>query len=125
MGSDLTSEQLQRMVAEAAYYIALRRGFVGGNPVEDWLAAEAEVKRALASVAQEGVLAPISAQELEALMARAREAQVELRAEEVRLRLQARVNGERFAQASSGDPNAIAWEALAEGLRSIAAGKDR
>lgn len=31
------------MVAEAAYYIAQRRGFVGGDAVADWLAAEAQV----------------------------------------------------------------------------------
>lgn len=31
------------MVAEAAYYIAQRRGFVGGDANADWLAAEAEV----------------------------------------------------------------------------------
>lgn len=31
------------MIAEAAYLRAERRGFVGGNPMEDWLAAEMEV----------------------------------------------------------------------------------
>jgi hypothetical protein len=28
------------MIAEAAYYIAASRGFNGGDPVADWLAAE-------------------------------------------------------------------------------------
>lgn len=32
--------QRYRMIAEMAYYRALERGFVGGNPVEDWLEAE-------------------------------------------------------------------------------------
>lgn len=33
----------QRMIAEAAYYRAEKRGFAPGNELEDWLAAEAEV----------------------------------------------------------------------------------
>jgi hypothetical protein len=32
----------------AAYYIAERRGFVPGNPLEDWVQAEAEIDRLLA-----------------------------------------------------------------------------
>jgi len=31
------------MVAEAAYYLAQKRGFVGGNPMEDWIEAEKEI----------------------------------------------------------------------------------
>lgn len=31
------------MIAEAAYYLAERRGFDGGDPVADWLEAEAEI----------------------------------------------------------------------------------
>jgi hypothetical protein len=31
------------MVAEAAYFRAERRGFTGGDPIKDWLEAEAEV----------------------------------------------------------------------------------
>lgn len=38
------SEDVRRgMIAEAAYLRAERRGFVGGDEREDWLAAEAEV----------------------------------------------------------------------------------
>ena len=38
------SEDMRRgMIAQAAYLRAERRGFTGGNEVEDWLAAEAEV----------------------------------------------------------------------------------
>lgn len=40
------SEQWDRMVAEAAYYRAEKRGFVGGSPEEDWYAAEAELRSA-------------------------------------------------------------------------------
>ncbi|HEY8554337.1 MAG TPA: DUF2934 domain-containing protein [Burkholderiales bacterium] len=36
-------EERRRMIAEAAYYKALNRGFQGGDPVEDWLAAEREI----------------------------------------------------------------------------------
>ncbi len=33
-------------IAEAAYFHAEHRGFYGGDPVADWLAAEAEIKAA-------------------------------------------------------------------------------
>ncbi|HTP94896.1 MAG TPA: DUF2934 domain-containing protein [Burkholderiales bacterium] len=33
----------RRMIEAAAYHRAEQRGFQGGDPVEDWLAAEAEV----------------------------------------------------------------------------------
>ena len=36
------------MVATAAYYKAERRGFEGGNDLQDWLDAEAEIDRLLA-----------------------------------------------------------------------------
>ncbi len=36
-----------RMVAEAAYYIAEHRGFAKGSPLEDWLVAEAQVNTML------------------------------------------------------------------------------
>lgn len=39
----VSHEERWRMVAEAAYYIAQRRGFVGGDAIADWVAAEAEV----------------------------------------------------------------------------------
>lgn len=39
----------RQMVAEAAYFIAEHRGFDGGDPMRDWLAAEAEIDRLLAS----------------------------------------------------------------------------
>jgi hypothetical protein len=33
----------RQMIAEAAYFRAEKRGFQGGDPVTDWLAAEAEI----------------------------------------------------------------------------------
>lgn len=42
------ADQRWRMIAEAAYYRARARNFKGGNPGEDWLAAEAEIDRKLA-----------------------------------------------------------------------------
>lgn len=33
----------QRMVSEAAYYRAQKRGFVPGRELDDWLAAETEI----------------------------------------------------------------------------------
>jgi Protein of unknown function (DUF2934) len=32
-----------KMIAEAAYYLAQKRGFTGGNDVTDWVAAEKQV----------------------------------------------------------------------------------
>lgn len=40
-------EERNRMVAEAAYFRAERRGFAGGDPVADWVEAEAEVEASL------------------------------------------------------------------------------
>ena len=37
----------QRMIAEAAYYLAERRGFMGGDPKQDWLDAEANIDATL------------------------------------------------------------------------------
>jgi hypothetical protein len=45
----LTLDQRNHYVSVAAFYIAERRGFTLGNPAEDWLAAEAEVDRLIAS----------------------------------------------------------------------------
>ena len=39
----ITSDQRQRMIAEAAYFRAERRGFNGGDAVRDWCEAEAEI----------------------------------------------------------------------------------
>jgi len=41
--SGITQEQRVLMIAEAAYYIAQRRGFDLGSPLEDWLIAEAQI----------------------------------------------------------------------------------
>jgi len=42
-------EDRQKMVAEAAYYQALKRNFEGGDPLEDWLVAEREIRSRLTS----------------------------------------------------------------------------
>jgi hypothetical protein len=47
--ADLTTEGRRRMISEAAYYIAERRGFDGGFELDDWLQAEAEVEALMAS----------------------------------------------------------------------------
>ncbi len=39
----INPEERYRMVAVAAYYRAEKRGFVGGDPAQDWVDAEAEV----------------------------------------------------------------------------------
>lgn len=45
--SQVSREQWEKMIAEAAYFRALARGFQGGDPLDDWLAAEAELSRLL------------------------------------------------------------------------------
>jgi hypothetical protein len=43
----VTTEERHRMITEAAYYLAERRGFSGGSAEDDWLQAEREIDRAL------------------------------------------------------------------------------
>ena len=38
------AEERRRQIAEAAYYIAQRRGFEAGHELDDWLLAEIEVE---------------------------------------------------------------------------------
>jgi hypothetical protein len=45
----VSDDQRLSMIAEAAYFKAEKRGFAGGNPVEDWLAAESEVDALLSN----------------------------------------------------------------------------
>jgi len=42
-----STEDRQCMIAEAAYFRALGRGFVPGYELEDWLQAEEEINRTL------------------------------------------------------------------------------
>jgi hypothetical protein len=44
---ELTREELQKLISEAAYYRAKQRGFEPGHELEDWIQAEAEVMRRL------------------------------------------------------------------------------
>lgn len=46
----ITPEQRYRMICDAAYFRAERRGFIGGNPADDWTAAEAEIDSLLLSM---------------------------------------------------------------------------
>jgi hypothetical protein len=45
----LTTEKRNQYIAVAAFHIAELRGFASGDPLNDWLAAEAEVDRLIAS----------------------------------------------------------------------------
>ncbi len=47
-GAHVDPQEREHMIREAAYLLAERRGFVGGSPEQDWLAAEAEVDETLA-----------------------------------------------------------------------------
>lgn len=43
----VTPEQRYRMICDAAYYRAERRGFIGGHPEQDWVEAELEIDQLL------------------------------------------------------------------------------
>lgn len=45
-------EQRQQLIAQAAYFIAERRGFAPGNELEDWLRAEAEIEACMKAALQ-------------------------------------------------------------------------
>ena len=45
----MDENERRRLIAEAAYYRALRRGFANGSPESDWLEAEAEIVALLAN----------------------------------------------------------------------------
>lgn len=47
MEARIDAETRRRMIAEAAYFRAEQRGFTGGDPLTDWIAAEAEVDAVL------------------------------------------------------------------------------
>ena len=49
--SAISSQDRRRMIAEAAYFHAERRGFEGGDPDGDWYQAEREIDRLLAKYA--------------------------------------------------------------------------
>jgi len=43
----ISDASIRKEIAKAAYQLAERRGFLPGHEVEDWLAAEAQVKARL------------------------------------------------------------------------------
>ena len=48
-----SDRQRRDLIAERAYFRALDRGFEGGDPVDDWLAAEREVNRMMPTPRQQ------------------------------------------------------------------------
>ena len=44
-------DELRKLIAEAAYFRAKNRGFAPGYEIEDWVQAEAEVKRLIGRTA--------------------------------------------------------------------------
>ncbi len=51
-GAKIAPEQRQQVIAQAAYFIAERRGFAPGNELEDWLQAEAEFEACIKAALQ-------------------------------------------------------------------------
>jgi len=50
----LSPEDRYRMICDAAYYIAERRGFAPGDPMADWLEAERQVDAAWPAAGRRG-----------------------------------------------------------------------
>ena len=51
-GVKMVPEQRQPLIAQAAYFIAERRGVAPGNELEDWLQAEAEIEALMKAALQ-------------------------------------------------------------------------
>ena len=49
----VSEDERRHMIEEAAYFRAQQRGFNGGDPMDDWLAAEREINRLLPSPQQQ------------------------------------------------------------------------
>ncbi len=47
--AELSPEEVYRLIQETAYFKAKQRGFAPGGEVQDWIEAEAEVRRRLDS----------------------------------------------------------------------------
>lgn len=60
--SPVTAEERYRMIAEAAYFRAEKRGFLGGDVAGDWLQAEAEIDQMLN---EQGRLPTVPSEEIE------------------------------------------------------------
>jgi uncharacterized protein (DUF3084 family) len=130
--SGTAAERRQRMIEEAAYFRAQRRGFVGGDSVSDWLEAEAEVDRMLAREAAggdpgepgpieqfEAQLAALD-QEMRRLMGKAREAGSEIRTEiegELEKLRPLRANAEEKLD-ELRERSAEAWDDMKKGVHS-------
>jgi hypothetical protein len=50
-GTEISGQELRQMIANAAYLRAEKRGFAPGHELEDWLEAEAEIRRHLGRTA--------------------------------------------------------------------------
>jgi hypothetical protein len=55
------TEERYNRIAEAAYLRAASRGFVGGDPMQDWLDAEADLMKSAESDPAEQAQAPANA----------------------------------------------------------------
>jgi hypothetical protein len=130
--SGAAAQRRQAMIREAAYFCAERRGFVGGDPVNDWLEAEAEIDRRLAAEGAEGSaggpgpIEQFEAQlaaldhEMRRLMGKAREAGSEIRteieSELERLRPLRASAEERLGELR--ERSALAWDEMKKGVHS-------
>jgi predicted nucleic acid-binding Zn-ribbon protein len=94
--TSVSPEQRYQMIAEAAYFRAEKRGFMGGDMAQDWLEAEAEIDDFLKqqaksnkkrAVTQKAFLKKLEKQikewddKFETLQAKAKKAKAEIRAD--------------------------------------------
>jgi Skp family chaperone for outer membrane proteins len=81
------------MIAEAAYFRAERRGFNGGDPLVDWVEAEAEINAQLGNDDEDSVL-----HRLEERLATANERLKALRKKLSRMKVEARAEWQHDAE---------------------------
>ena len=90
----VSPEERYRMIAEAAYFRAEKRGFVGGDIAQDWVQAEAEIDRILQAREKGQGMTPTT-QEIEQQVQAALESNTATISERVRaITLQALSGGE-------------------------------
>src|SRR5690606_36623611 len=58
-GKQMDEAQRRQLIAEGAYFRAERRGFTGGDPVNDWLEAESELDARLHKTGDKDLLAEL------------------------------------------------------------------
>lgn len=116
----ISPDERQRMIAEAAYLRAAQRGFQGGDPLADWLAAEAEINRALPRPSQQKEELALYERLRSEVQERLGEIRAGVNAETVRDAVERAIARVREAGGQTGDSLARVSESLRKDIASAA-----